>query len=115
VSVTSRHAEHSVLVGDDGDVSVTWVGLALDLDVATLAPGKPPPGITLTSLQELGDSEGHRQLVYELNKVGSADIPERGAFFSFSEYVAHVSARRPPVQTGWCSPSIVLKQWDCAS
>lgn len=42
---------------DDGDVSVTWVRLALDLDGSTLAPAEPPAGITITSLQELGDSE----------------------------------------------------------
>lgn len=69
-------------------MSVTWVRLALDLDGSTLVPAEPPPGITLTSLQELGDSEAHRQLVYDLNKVCSADIPERGEFFSLEEYLS---------------------------
>lgn len=69
-------------------MAVNWVRLALDLeDEARLrAPTEPSLGVTLTSLQELGDSNEHRHLVYELNKTCSADIPERGEFFTFEEY-----------------------------
>jgi hypothetical protein len=38
-------------------------------------------------LQELGDTESHRRVVYELNKACSADIPGRGEFFTFEEYL----------------------------
>lgn len=69
-------------------MSVKWVRLALDLEGNSklLARSDPPAGITLTTLQELGDSESHRHLVYELNKTCSADIPDRGVFFTFEEY-----------------------------
>lgn len=43
-------------------------------------------GIELTSLSAWGDTLAHRRSVYELNKTCSADIPDRGAFFSFEEY-----------------------------
>ncbi|MFJ2269316.1 GNAT family N-acetyltransferase [Streptomyces sp. NPDC087849] len=43
-------------------------------------------GIRLTTLAELGDTPEHRRALYELNKECSADIPERGAFYSFDEY-----------------------------
>lgn len=68
---------------------MNWVRLALDLDGNTnlLAPSSPPAGIALTTLEKLGDSESHRHLVYELNKTCSADIPDRGPFFTFAEYV----------------------------
>jgi hypothetical protein len=58
------------------DMSVKWVRLALDVDdnAKLLVPSDPPAGITIT-LQELGDTESHRHLVYELNKTCSADIP----------------------------------------
>ncbi|MFI7498047.1 GNAT family N-acetyltransferase [Streptomyces sp. NPDC049687] len=44
-------------------------------------------GIRLTTLAELGDTPAHRRVLYELNKECSADIPERGEFYSFDEYV----------------------------
>src|SRR5215203_1842288 len=69
-------------------MSVAWVRLSLNLDdEARAAQPRSLPGITVTSLQEWGDSEGHRHAVYELNKVCSADIPGRGEFFTFEEYV----------------------------
>lgn len=43
-------------------------------------------GIHLTTLAELGDSPEHRRALYELNKECSADIPERGEFFSYEEF-----------------------------
>jgi hypothetical protein len=41
------------------DMSVNWVRLAFDLDdgAKLLAPSHPPAGITLTTLQEFGDSK----------------------------------------------------------
>jgi GNAT superfamily N-acetyltransferase len=44
-------------------------------------------GIQFTTLAELGDTTEHRRLLYELNKTCSADIPGRGPFFTFAEYV----------------------------
>ncbi|MER7110503.1 GNAT family N-acetyltransferase [Streptomyces sp. NPDC000229] len=44
-------------------------------------------GITLTTLAAVGDTPGHRRALYELNKECAADIPERGEFFPFDEYV----------------------------
>jgi RimJ/RimL family protein N-acetyltransferase len=43
-------------------------------------------GIRFYSLAELGDSEANRRRLYELNKECSADIPGRGAFYSYEEY-----------------------------
>ncbi|MGW2180187.1 GNAT family N-acetyltransferase [Streptomyces sp. NPDC001732] len=43
-------------------------------------------GIRFTTLAELGDTPVHRYALYELNKECSADIPERGEFFSYEEY-----------------------------
>ena len=72
-------------------VPVTWVRLSLDLDdgasAARAACAPALPGLTVTSLQELGDPGRRRREVYELNKACSADIPGRGEFFTFEEYV----------------------------
>jgi hypothetical protein len=71
-------------------MSVDWVRLVLDLDgddSESLPTVTPPAGITLTTLQDWGDSESHRYLVYELNRTCSADIPDRGEFFTFEQYV----------------------------
>ncbi|AJE85234.1 GCN5-related N-acetyltransferase [Streptomyces albus] len=43
-------------------------------------------GIRLCTLAELGDTPENRRALYALNKECSADIPERGAFFSYEEY-----------------------------
>ncbi|WLQ32076.1 GNAT family N-acetyltransferase [Streptomyces castrisilvae] len=45
-------------------------------------------GIRLTTLAELGDTPEHRRALYELNKECSADIPERGEFFTYEEFCA---------------------------
>ena len=69
-------------------MSVAWVRLSLSLDdEASATPTRSLAGLTITSLQELGDSESHRHLVYDLNRACSADIPGRGDFFTFEEYV----------------------------
>ncbi|MCS0638452.1 GNAT family N-acetyltransferase [Streptomyces sp. LP05-1] len=44
-------------------------------------------GIRLTTPAVLGATPEHRRALYELNGECSADIPERGEFFSFEEYV----------------------------
>ncbi|ONK09779.1 GNAT family N-acetyltransferase [Streptomyces sp. MP131-18] len=70
-----------------------WVRLELDVstfDAASFAPCVArcrAAGIQLTTLAELGDTPRHRRLLYELNRECSADIPERGAFFTYPEYV----------------------------
>ncbi|WP_406447451.1 GNAT family N-acetyltransferase [Streptomyces sp. NBC_00876] len=45
-------------------------------------------GIALTTLAELGDTPERRRALYDLNKECSADIPERGEFFSYEEFCA---------------------------
>lgn len=44
-------------------------------------------GIRLTTLAELGDAPRHQRALYDLNKECSADIPGRGEFFTFEEYL----------------------------
>jgi GNAT superfamily N-acetyltransferase len=69
-----------------------WV--KLELDVRTFDPARftryvercQAVGIRLVTLAELGDAPGRRRALYELNKECSADIPERGAFYTFEEY-----------------------------
>ncbi|MEE1759932.1 MULTISPECIES: GNAT family N-acetyltransferase [unclassified Streptomyces] len=66
----------------------------LQLDVADFDLARFQPyvdkcrtsGIRLTTLSELGDTPEHRRALYDLNKECSADIPERGAFFTYDEY-----------------------------
>jgi GNAT superfamily N-acetyltransferase len=67
---------------------VDWVRLALSLerDVSHRAEVALPAGIRLTTWQEWGDSAGHRGCIYELNNSCSADILDRGEFFTFEEY-----------------------------
>ncbi|QKW50531.1 GNAT family N-acetyltransferase [Streptomyces buecherae] len=70
-----------------------WV--RLELDVAAFDEERCAPyvrtcqaaGLRLTTLAELGDTPEHRRALYELNKECSADIPERGEFFSYEEFV----------------------------
>ncbi len=50
-------------------------------------------GIELSSMAALGDGEESRRRLYELNRECSADIPGRGPFFTFEEYVAARIAR----------------------
>ncbi|MDQ0956585.1 RimJ/RimL family protein N-acetyltransferase [Streptomyces sp. B4I13] len=44
-------------------------------------------GLRFVTLADLGDTLEHRRALYELNKECAADIPERGDFYSFDEYV----------------------------
>jgi GNAT superfamily N-acetyltransferase len=75
-------------------VVVEWVRLKLDLDAFDDARFEPylrscrQAGIELTTMAALGDTAEHRHALYELNKTCSADIPERGKFYTFDEYLA---------------------------
>jgi hypothetical protein len=70
-----------------------WVKLELDLTTCPVQRFEPyleacrGAGIRLTTLAALGDTPDHRRMLYELNKECSADIPDRGEFYTFDEYV----------------------------
>ncbi|MEV5434237.1 GNAT family N-acetyltransferase [Streptomyces sp. NPDC052701] len=44
-------------------------------------------GLRFTTLADLGDTPERRRALFELNRECAADIPERGKFYSFDEYV----------------------------
>ena len=44
-------------------------------------------GIEFATIESLGDTEIERRKLYELNRECSRDIPGRGAFYSYDEYV----------------------------
>jgi hypothetical protein len=73
---------------------VGWVRLKLDLnsfdDVGFRLYFERcrQAGLAFTSLAELGDTAEHRLSLYELNKTCSADIHERGEFYTIEEYLA---------------------------
>jgi GNAT superfamily N-acetyltransferase len=74
--------------------STSWMRLQLDLDtfddtrfVANLRRCRQS-GITFTTMADLGDTAECRRALYELNKTCSADIPERGEFYTFEDYLA---------------------------
>jgi hypothetical protein len=72
--------------------AIKWVKLQLDVDAFDLARFQPyvdrcrTSGIRLTTLSELGDTAERRRALYELNRECSADIPQRGEFFTYDEY-----------------------------
>ena len=70
-----------------------WHRLQLDLAafdegpfVASLERNRAV-GIRLETFASLGSNDDNRRKLYELNKVCSRDIPNRGEFYSFEEYV----------------------------
>ncbi|MFF7373304.1 GNAT family N-acetyltransferase [Streptomyces tricolor] len=73
-------------------MTVHWVKLELDVAAfdaprfETYVSRCRADGIRLATLAELGDTPEHRRALYDLNKECSADIPERGEFYSFEEY-----------------------------
>ncbi|MFC4015328.1 GNAT family N-acetyltransferase [Nonomuraea purpurea] len=74
---------------------VNWVHLELDVDAFDDAAYEPylvrarESGIGFTTMAEAGDGPEQRRALYELNRACSADIPERGEFFTYAAYVAH--------------------------
>jgi hypothetical protein len=72
---------------------VEWVHLQLDLDNFDGEAFKPylqrarQSGTDFTTMAELGDTADHRHALYELNKTCSADIPDRGDFYTYDEYI----------------------------
>ncbi|WP_218105799.1 GNAT family N-acetyltransferase [Micromonospora inyonensis] len=44
-------------------------------------------GTRFTTMAELGDTPQNRRALYDLNRTCSADIPDRGAFYTYAEYV----------------------------
>ncbi|MFD4112058.1 GNAT family N-acetyltransferase [Streptomyces niveus] len=70
-----------------------WVKLALDIRTFDAARFEEyvercrRAGIRLTTLAELGDTPAHRRRLYDLNKECSADIPDRGEFYTFDDYI----------------------------
>jgi len=75
-------------------VAVAWVRLQLDMDAFDEDQFVPyvqqcrRSGIDFTTMGDFGDTAECRRALYELNKTCSADIPERGAFYTFEEYLA---------------------------
>lgn len=75
-------------------MAVEWVRLKLDLyafDDSGFVPYMERcrrAGIDFATMAELGDTAAHRRALYELNKECSADIPDRGEFYTFEEYLA---------------------------
>ena len=73
---------------------VDWVRLRLDLNTFDEPTFEPylrqarDAGIEFASMADLGDTAEHRRALYDLNKACSADIPGRGEFFSYEEYLA---------------------------
>ena len=45
-------------------------------------------GVSFMTMANLGDTAECRRALYELNKTCSADIPERGEFYTFESYLA---------------------------
>ncbi|WP_223166625.1 hypothetical protein [Nonomuraea sp. SYSU D8015] len=68
---------------------VDWVRLELDVDDFDDAAFEPylararESGIVFTTMAEKGDTEEHRRALYELNRTCSADIPDRGDFYTY--------------------------------
>ncbi|WP_371525233.1 GNAT family N-acetyltransferase [Streptomyces sp. NBC_01283] len=75
-------------------MAVEWVRLKLDLDAFDDTRFEPrlrscrQSGIEFTTMAAFGDTPEHRRALYDLNKTCSADIPGRGEFYTFEEYVA---------------------------
>ena len=75
-------------------MAVEWVRLRLDLDAFDDARFDrclrrcQESGIEFTTMAALGDTAEHRRALYDLNRTCSADIPGRGEFYSFDDYLA---------------------------
>lgn len=75
-------------------MAVEWVRLELDLHAFDGAPYQQylqrcrSAGIEFTTMEQLGDTVEQRRALFELNKLCSADIPERGTFSTWEVYEA---------------------------
>lgn len=67
-------------------------------------------GIHITTLADLGDSEDNRRNLYALNAECSKDIPDRGTFYTWGEYV-DVRLNVPVFDPGLVSVAIVGAEW----
>jgi hypothetical protein len=71
-----------------------WVRLTLDVEkfdadtFADVVARCQRNRIVFTSIAKLGDRESNSRRLYELNRTWSADIPERGEFYTYAEYCA---------------------------
>lgn len=71
-----------------------WVRLQLDIDgfddhgFESYLSRARASGVDFATMAELGDTPDHRRALYDLNKTCSEDIPDRGKFYTFEEYVA---------------------------
>jgi len=78
---------------DDASAS-EWVKLQLDVTTfneSTFAPYVvrcTRDGIKFCTMSDLGDTAEHRVSLFEFNRECSADIPGRGAFYTFDEYLS---------------------------
>lgn len=74
---------------------VEWVRLRLDVaefdDQLFAVPlaRAADAGFRFTTMSELGDSPEHHRALYELNRTCSSDIPGRGEFYTYPDYLAH--------------------------
>jgi RimJ/RimL family protein N-acetyltransferase len=69
-----------------------WVRLVLDAEAfdaeafVEIVERCVRDGIRFTTIAALGDFDANHQRLYELNRTCSADIPERGEFYTYAEY-----------------------------
>ncbi len=72
--------------------AVAWVRLELHVDrfnddaFAAVMARVTDGGITLATLEQLGNTTANQRLMYELNAECATDIPDRGPFFTWDEY-----------------------------
>jgi RimJ/RimL family protein N-acetyltransferase len=72
---------------------VDWVKLELDIATFDDAPFEQhlrraqASGTRFTTMGGLGDAPEHHRALYDLNKTCSSDIPGRGPFYTYDEYV----------------------------
>ncbi len=74
-------------------VEPNWVRLRLDLasfDDDAFAPVVEQcerDGIVFRTMTDLGDVEANHRRLYELNRTCSSDIPNRGEFYTYEDYI----------------------------
>lgn len=72
---------------------VDWVRLELDIDGFDDAAFEPylvrarESGVGFTTMAAAGDTVEQHRALYDLNKTCSADIPDRGEFYTYDDYV----------------------------